>query len=93
MVSRVQDTENRLKWNDDSPWQQGQAQWKRGRSFTNFDGEAWRQAQSDEVAQLCKQGVGDGHEVNDRGHLLCQGERMGLTQPQLGLKPAKHQPG
>lgn len=60
-----------------------------GFSFTNFDREAWRQAQGDEVTQLRKQGVGDGHEVNDRGHLFRQGEGMGLAQPQLGFKPGK----
>lgn len=59
-------------------------------SFTNFDREAWRQAQSDEVAQLSKQGIGDGHKVNDGGHLFCQGEGMGLTQPEFGFKPGKH---
>lgn len=59
-------------------------------SFTDFDREAWRQAQSDEVAQLSKQGIGDGHKVNDGGHLFCQGERMGLTQPEFGFKPGKH---
>lgn len=61
-----------------------------GFSFTNFHREAWRQAQSDEVTQLRKQGIGDGHEVDDRGHLFCQGEGMGLTQPQFGFKPGKH---
>lgn len=56
-------------------------------SFTDFDRKAWRQAQSDEVAQLSKQGIGDGHKVNDGGHLFCQGEGMGLTQPEFGFKP------
>lgn len=58
--------------------------------FTDFDREARRQAQCDEVAQLSKQGIGDGHEVNDGGHLFCQGEGMGLTQPEFSFKPGKH---
>lgn len=62
-----------------------------GFRFTYFHREAWRQAQSDEVTQLRKQGVGDGHEVDDRGHLFCQREGMGLAQPQFGFKPGKHE--
>lgn len=62
--------------------------------LTDLDGEAGRQTQSDEVSQLCEERVGDGHEVDDRHHLLCQGQRVGLAQPHLGFEPgdsnAKH---
>ena len=60
-------------------------------ALTNLDWEARRQAQHDEVTQLGKQGVGDRHQIDDGRHLFCQGQRMGLAQPQLGFKPGdKH---
>lgn len=55
-------------------------------ALTYLDGKAGRQAQHDEVTQLGKQGVGNGHEVDDRRHLICQRKRMGLAQPQLGFE-------
>lgn len=55
-------------------------------ALTDLDGKAGRQAQHDEVTQLGKQGVGNGHEVDDRRHLICQRKRMGLAQPQLGFE-------
>lgn len=58
-------------------------------TLTDLDGEARRQAQSDEVPQFGKQGVGDRHEIDDRHHLFSQRQRMGLTQPQLCFKPGK----
>lgn len=54
---------------------------------TYLDGEAWRQAQGDEVTQLGEVGVGDGHEVDDGRHLLRQRQRVALAQPQSRLKP------
>lgn len=56
-------------------------------ALTDLNGEARWQPQRDEVPQLGEQSVGDGHEVDDGHHLFCQGQRMGLTQPQLGFKP------
>lgn len=56
---------------------------------TYFNREAWRQAQGNEVTQLCKVGIGNGHKVNDGCHLLGQRQRVALTQPQCGFKPAK----
>ena len=40
--------------------------------LTYLDGEPRRQAQGDEVTQLGKVGVGDGHEVDDGRDLLGQ---------------------
>lgn len=58
-------------------------------SPTYFNWEAWRQTQGDEVTQLGKVGVWNCHEVYDGGHLLSQGQRMSLTQPQRRFKPKK----
>lgn len=54
---------------------------------TYLDREAWRQAKGDEVTQLGKVGVRDGHEVDDGRHLLGQRQRMTLAQPQSCFKP------
>lgn len=54
---------------------------------TDLHREAWRQAQSDEVTQLCKMSIGNGHEVDDGRHLLGQRQRVTLAQPQGGFKP------
>lgn len=54
---------------------------------TDLHREAWREAQSDEVAQLRKMGVGNGHEVDDGRHLLGQRQRVALAQPQGGFEP------
>lgn len=56
-------------------------------TLTYLDREAWWQAQSDEITQFCKVGIGDGHEVDDGRHLLGQGQRVRFTQPQGRFKP------
>lgn len=56
--------------------------------LTDLDREARWQPQGDEVAQFSEQGVGDGHEVDDWHHLLGEGQRVRLAQPQFGLEPA-----
>lgn len=57
--------------------------------LTDLDREAGGQLEGDEVAQLGEVGVGDGHEVDDGCHLLCQGQRVLLAQPQRRLEPAR----
>lgn len=54
---------------------------------TNLDGEAGREAQGDEVAQFGEERIADGHQVDDGGHLLTEGQRVVLAQPQLRLEP------
>lgn len=56
---------------------------------TDLHREAWREAQSDEVAQLRKMGIGNGHEVDDGRHLFGQRQRVTLAQPQGGFKPGE----
>lgn len=57
--------------------------------LTNLDWEARWQAQGDEVPQLGKVSVADGHQVNDGCHLVTQGERVLLAQPQCCLESAR----
>lgn len=69
-----------------------QGKWEWG-GLTDLDREAWRQAEGNEIPELGKKCIADGHEVNDGGHLLTQGQGMLLTQPQLGLEPAPRSQG
>lgn len=57
--------------------------------LTNLDWEAGWEAKGDEVAQLGKVSVADGHQVNDGRYLVTQGQRVLLTQPQCSLEPAQ----
>lgn len=62
-------------------------------TLTNLDWEAWWQAQGDEVTQFGKVGIADGHQVDDGRHLVTQGQRVLLTQPQGGLEPVRQTTG
>lgn len=50
-----------------------------GCPLTNLDREAWWETQSDEIPQLGKMSVADGHQVNDGCHLVTQGQWVLLT--------------
>lgn len=68
--------------------------WKSSTSktfITYFNRKSWREFQGNKVSQTCKVGTGSCHEVNNRGHLLHQGEGMILTHPQGTFKPSWHQ--
>ena len=45
--------------------------------------------EGDEVTQLGKVSVADGHQVDDGCHLVPQGQRVLLAQPQRRLEPAR----
>lgn len=53
---------------------------------TYFNRKSWREFQGNKVSQTCKVWAGSRHEVNNRGHLLHQGEGMILTHPQGTFK-------
>lgn len=61
-------------------------------SVTDLDGEAWWEAELDEVSETSEVSAGASHQVNNGGHLLHHRERVLLTHPQRPLKP-EEQPG
>lgn len=56
--------------------------------ITYFNRKSWREFQGYEVSQTCKVRTCSCHEVNNRSHLLHQGEGMILTHPQGTFKPS-----
>lgn len=60
---------------------------------TNLDGEAWGEAELDEVTETGEVSAGASHQVDDGGHLLHQREGVLFTHPQRPLKPEEQQDG
>lgn len=62
-------------------------------SVTDLDGEAWGEAELDEVSQTGEVSAGASHQVDNGGHLLHQREGVLLAHPQSPLKPEEQQDG
>lgn len=77
------------------PHSRQKGHWNFGQSSTSkaiityFNRKSWREFQGNKVSQTCKVWTGSSHEVNNRGHLLHQGEGMVLTHPQGTFKPSQ----
>lgn len=54
---------------------------------TYFYREPWRELEGDKIPQPGEVGAGPGHEIDDGGDLLHQGEGVFLAHPQCTLEP------